>query len=179
MGRTDIEQFLSKRNNPLGKMEGVTNKCFVKQELCLYPFPHLSHLSSLPLLTRIPFADNAGPDPVPSLARRFRGAGLTSGACPSAMALPLSTAVLFPGNWGVPLNPPLSGPPLGRLLGGLGYPCSAKLSGTFPCSLGRDAAPGPDVSPYVPPATSLMAWATAAIFVPAVDDMLLRRVMRC
>jgi hypothetical protein len=27
-----------------------TNKCFVKQLLCLYPFPHFSHLSSTRLL---------------------------------------------------------------------------------------------------------------------------------
>ena len=31
----------------------VTNRCLVRQLLCLYPFPHFSHLNSLPLV-RLP-----------------------------------------------------------------------------------------------------------------------------
>lgn len=45
---------------------GDTNRCFAKQLLCLYPFPHFSHLSSP--LARLPSAlDRCAP----SLARRF------------------------------------------------------------------------------------------------------------
>lgn len=173
MGRTDITQFLS--NNPLGKMEGVTNRCFVKQELCLYPFPHLSHLSSLPLRTRIPFCDNAGPEPVPSLARRFRGVGLTSGAWPSTMALPFSSVVLFPA-YGAEFSPALNPPALGRLLGGLGY-AGRHVVSAFPWSFGKDAAT-PEAPNPLASAACLMACVTAAMLAPE-EDMLLRRVIRC
>ena len=43
-----------------------TDRCFVRQLLCLYPLPHFSHFNSLPLV-RLPSALRE-----PSLARRIR-----------------------------------------------------------------------------------------------------------
>lgn len=66
---------------------GETNRCLVRQLLCLYPFPHFSHLNSLPLV-RLPSALRD-----PSLARRildlelpFSCSGMEASGGPSATA---------------------------------------------------------------------------------------------
>jgi hypothetical protein len=137
---------LSPRNQSLKTRRGKTNKCFVKQELCLYPFPHFSHFNSLPLLIR-PIFPTAPSAPAPSLARLLRAPRLTSGACPSAIALPLRSAVpFFLSCWMPSLVAAalLRGPGFGRLLGGLGYPLSPSLLSTPPSwSFPRPAAPPP------------------------------------
>lgn len=50
-----------------GRLRG-TDRCFVRQLLCLYPLPHFSHLSSLPLVRLASPLDRREP----SLARRIR-----------------------------------------------------------------------------------------------------------
>jgi hypothetical protein len=67
----------------------VTDRCFVRQLLCLYPFPHLSHLRSL-ALARLPSPFERRE---PSLARRFRDlelpfscSGIDASAGPSVTA---------------------------------------------------------------------------------------------
>jgi hypothetical protein len=71
-----------------GRLRG-TDRCFVRQLLCLYPFPHFSHLRSLPL-ARLPSPLDSRE---PSLARRFRAlelpfscSGIEASAGPSVMA---------------------------------------------------------------------------------------------
>ena len=51
-----------------GRLRG-TDRCLVRQLLCLYPFPHFSHLNSLPLV-RLP--SPLARREAPSLARRTR-----------------------------------------------------------------------------------------------------------
>lgn len=63
-----------------------TNRCFVKQLLCLYPFPHFSHRSSPLTLLPSPFERGA-----PSLARLFLALEVPprlDGRNPSAIAEP-------------------------------------------------------------------------------------------
>jgi hypothetical protein len=72
-----------------GTLRG-TDRCLVRQLLCLYPFPHFSHLRSLPLV-RLPSPLERRE--APSLARRFRDlelpfscSGIDASAGPSMTA---------------------------------------------------------------------------------------------
>jgi hypothetical protein len=71
-----------------GRLRG-TDRCFVRQLLCLYPLPHFSHFKSLPL-ARLPSPLDSRE---PSLARRFRDlelpfscSGIDASAGPSVIA---------------------------------------------------------------------------------------------
>ena len=70
-----------------------TDRCFVRQLLCLYPFPHFSHFRSLPLVRLLsPLPDRREP----SLARRTRDLELPfSCSGMDASAGPSVTASLF------------------------------------------------------------------------------------
>jgi hypothetical protein len=73
----------------------ATDRCLVKQLLCLYPFPHFSHLKSLPLV-RLPSPLDRRE---PSLARRildlelpFSSSGMVARGGPSVTAVSVLAA---------------------------------------------------------------------------------------
>lgn len=72
--RGKIETIASRRprRGARGIERGCTNRCLARQPLCLYVFPHVSHLSSVPL-SRRPSLRRSGD---PSLARRDRAFAL-------------------------------------------------------------------------------------------------------
>ena len=178
-------------------VRGETNRCFVRQELCLYPFPHLSHFSSTTLLLR-----TVSPEPsesvwAPSLA--LLTLLLVEPSDVAALLMPpLGEAVVtgtgtflgkvnpFPGTEQATRRghfPSL----FGREDGGDGYPCIVvKLDDWNPALKpipalrptlweSIEALGGGRASCVSPP--SLTAWATAARFV-AEDETLFRRVTR-
>ena len=144
-----------------------TNKCLDKQLLCLYPFPHLSHLRS-PAADFLPSFIRCWP----SLARLIRdclnpvssSSSISSSFCSSSIALSLSN---FPVDVILILWP-------GKLAGGEGrLPSAPDLADEFFDIVLRRLVIGipTDVSP-----ASLTAATIAATLLAVFEDTLLRRV---
>lgn len=148
-----------------------TNKCLVKQLLCLYPFPHFSQRSSGRLLFRPPSFTSGWPS-LALLTRAFSKAASASSPdisiTSSSIALSLSCRLLVPA-------PPPTNRRLGRLAGGDGkLPAITDRDKPFLDRVFRRAAIGSGV--VISP-DSVSAAASAATFAP-VFVMLFRRVTR-
>ena len=167
---TDTQETRVRANSWMtGRPEG-TDRCFVKQLLCLYPFPHFSHFSSPLLLFPSLFVRYE-----PSLARRAlafdpvltfsigRKSSSTTDSS-SSMASPLASSPL-------PASPPMGYLSPVELL----YLLDSRprlLASVFRFKLPRFE----DVEPFS--STSLSAAAIAATLLTALAFILLRLVTR-
>lgn len=145
-----------------------TNKCLVRQLLCLYPFPQVSHLSSTRLNFLLPSLTRGWP----SLARRMRAfCMLFSPSSPDALfgssSIAFSLTSILPSKWNFCV---------GRLAGGEGRlpTIAARAAALFDVVLRRELTA---IGVTLSPPTSLIAAAMAAAFA-AVFVMDFRRVTR-
>lgn len=147
-----------------------TNKCLVKQLLCLYPFPHLSHLRSPPL-DFLPSFMRCWP----SLALLMRDCLKPEGSSSSISSFWSSSMALSPRS-----DFPLEAIRilwLGRLAGGDGgLPRAADLADALLDIVFRRLAMG--TPKEASPPASLTAATIAATLLMLFDETLFRRVTR-